>query len=196
MHLSSQIRRFLALALFWASSAVAGPYAPAGDLLLRHDIQVLADHGVIAGPMTMWPIAWGPIIEDLKAADMSALPPAASDAVARVRQRANWESRTGEWTPNAKLGFADNRTRIRSFQNTPRGKFEFGVGAGYVGDWYSLDLAVQATDAGDDDDIRFDDVMIGVVAGNWSVSASTQQRWWGPSWDGSLILSNNARPMP
>ena len=38
--------------------------------------------------------------------------------------------------------------------------------------------------------------MIGVVLGNWSASASLQQRWWGPGWDGSLILSNNARPIP
>jgi hypothetical protein len=35
-----------------------------------------------------------------------------------------------------------------------------------------------------------------VVAGNWSIAASTEERWWGPSWDGSLILSNNARPIP
>ena len=38
--------------------------------------------------------------------------------------------------------------------------------------------------------------MIGVVAGNWSIAASTQDRWWGPGWDGSIILSNNARPIP
>jgi hypothetical protein len=38
--------------------------------------------------------------------------------------------------------------------------------------------------------------MIGAVVGNWSISANTLQRWWGPGWDGSIILSNNARPMP
>ena len=38
--------------------------------------------------------------------------------------------------------------------------------------------------------------MLGVVAGNWSIAASTQHRWWGPGWDGSVILSNNARPIP
>ena len=25
---------------------------------------------------------------------------------------------------------------------------------------------------------------------------SVTDRWWGPGWDGSLILSNNARPIP
>ena len=48
----------------------------------------------------------------------------------------------------------------------------------------------------DDKEFRADESMVGVVLGNWSVAASTQQRWWGPGWDGSLILGNNARPIP
>ena len=196
MRFPYQIRLILVMAILWAMPASAGPYSSAGDLLLRHDIQVLVDHGVIKGPTTMWPIAWGPILEDIKVTDASDLPPRVSDALIRVRDRGRWETRTHEWTVNAKAGFADNRTRIRSFQNTPRGKFEFGAGVGYTGDRFSMDLAFQAADGNDDDDIRLDDVMLGVVAGNWSISASTQQRWWGPGWDGSLILSNNARPMP
>ena len=48
----------------------------------------------------------------------------------------------------------------------------------------------------DSEEFRADDSMIGVVIGNWSIAASTQQRWWGPGWDGSLILGNNARPIP
>jgi hypothetical protein len=27
-------------------------------------------------------------------------------------------------------------------------------------------------------------------------AAGFMQRWWGPGWDGSLILSSNARPIP
>ena len=32
--------------------------------------------------------------------------------------------------------------------------------------------------------------------GNWLISANTLDRWWGPAHESSLILSNNARPMP
>jgi len=32
--------------------------------------------------------------------------------------------------------------------------------------------------------------------GNWSLSAGYLDRWWGPGWEGSLILSDNARPVP
>jgi hypothetical protein len=35
-----------------------------------------------------------------------------------------------------------------------------------------------------------------VQLGNWLLSANTLDRWWGPAHESSLILSNNARPMP
>ncbi len=180
-----------------ASTAFAGPYMPAGDLALRHDIQVLADAGVIKGPTSTWPLAWGPILADLADVDATSLSPAVADALARVQDRADWETRTNELTFNAKVGGADNATRIRSFQNSPRGKIEVGVGASWIDQWFTADVNVQGVDSGqDDDEFRVDDSLIGVVLGNWSVAASTQQRWWGPGWDGSLILGNNARPFP
>jgi hypothetical protein len=32
--------------------------------------------------------------------------------------------------------------------------------------------------------------------GNWAVSAGAVDKWWGPGWNNSLILSHNARPIP
>jgi hypothetical protein len=189
-------RLALLLALV-ASTASAGPYIPAGDLALRHDIQVLADAGVIKGPTSTWPLAWGPILDDLASADATNLSLAAGDALARLHARANWETRTNELTFNARVGGSDNATPIRSFQNTPRGKAEVSVGASWVDEWFSVELNMQGVDSDqDDDEFRVDDTLIGVVLGNWSIAASTQQRWWGPGWDGSLILGNNARPIP
>ena len=197
MQILAQIRLALVLVFCSFASATAGPYIPAGDLLLRHDIQVLADAGVIKGPTTTWPLAWGPILHDIRDADALKLKPVVAVALDRVRDRASWETRSRELTFNAKVGVADNATRIRSFQNTPRGKVEVAAGAGWIDDWFSLELNVQGVDSDQDsDEVRADESLIGVVVGNWSVAASTQQRWWGPSWDGSLILSNNARPIP
>lgn len=189
--------RTVLLLLLAASSAFAGPYIPAGDLLLRHDIQQLADSGIIKGPTSTWPLAWGPILNDLSEADGMNLPSGVADALTRVRDRANWETRTKELTFDTKLGAADNATRIRSFQNTPRGKIEVSAGAGWIDEWFSIDLNLQGVDSDQDgDEFRADDSLIGAVVGNWSVSASTQQRWWGPGWDGSLILGDNSRPFP
>ncbi len=185
------------LACIPLSVTLAGPYIPAGDLLLRHDIQRLADAGVITGPVTTWPLAWGPIIADLSAADASQVDPAVAASLVRVRDRANWETQSGELTFKARVGIADNVTRIRSFQNTPRGKAEVSAGVGWIGEWFNIELNGQGVDSDQDsEEGRLDNSMLGVVVGNWSIAASTQERWWGPGWDGSLILSNNARPIP
>ena len=169
------MRRTFALLILIASPTFAGPYIPAGDLMLRHDIQRLADHGIIKGPTSTWPLAWGPILDDIRTADAVDLPPDVADALARVSQRADWETRTTELTFNAKAGVADNATRIRSFQNSPRGKIEVGGGVGWTDDWFSVDLNLQGTDSDQDsEELRADDSMIGVVVGNWSIAASTQ----------------------
>jgi hypothetical protein len=177
--------------------AWAGPNIAAGDLALRHDIQRLADAGVLRGPTTTWPLAWGPILDDLQGADAAELQPAVVSSLTRVRARAQRETGSHRLSLNANVSAAENPTRIRSFQDTPRGEIEVSAGMGWIDDWFSLELNVQGVDSDQDgDEVRVDDSMLGVVLGNWSVSASTQQRWWGPGWDGSLILSNNARPIP
>jgi hypothetical protein len=51
-------------------------------------------------------------------------------------------------------------------------------------------------DPADGDEIRADGSHATVQWGNWLLSANTLDRWWGPGHEGSLILSNNARPMP
>ena len=42
------------LLLLFVSPVLAGPDIPAGDLALRHDIQRLADSGVVTGTITTW----------------------------------------------------------------------------------------------------------------------------------------------
>ena len=191
------MRHWLLVLCCFGASVWAGPYIPPGDLALRHDIQRLADHGVIKGTVTTWPLAWGPILSDIEQADITKLPADLVDAIVRLKQRASWATRTDELTFNAEVSLSDNATRVRSFQDTPRGRAEVSAGASWIGEWLNVDLNVQYVDsAQDDDDFRLDNSMVGVAIGNWSIAASTTERWWGPGWDGSLILSNNARPIP
>ncbi len=187
----------LLLSCLTFSAALAGPYIPSGDIGLRHDIQRLADAGLIKGPTTTWPLAWGPILYDLRQADAATLALSLRDSMLRVMERGNWETRSNQLVFSATAAIAENPTRIRGFRNTPRGKAELSAGAAWTGDWYNVELNVQAVDSDQDSKaVRADGSFLGVAVGNWSVAATTQQRWWGPGWDGSMILSNNARPMP
>ncbi len=189
---------WLLCALCAVAPAEAGPAMAAGDSQLRHDVQLLADHGLLPGPVTTWPLAWGPVLEALREVDPRApvsLPVAT--AVARLKQRARWETRLGELTFSAAAGVAEKPMRIRGFENTPRETVEVGGGLSWTGDVVAVALQGQVVDrVRGGTDARLDGSLIGLALGNWSLSVNTLDRWWGPGWDGSLILSNNARPMP
>ncbi|WP_315971921.1 capsule assembly Wzi family protein [Marinobacter sp. F3R11] len=53
-----------------------------------------------------------------------------------------------------------------------------------------------AYNADDDENVRFDGSYLAATTGNWVFGAGAIDRWWGPGWQSSLILSSNARPMP
>jgi len=199
--MTSIFRKHCAIALFalaFPAASLAGPFIQPGDLTLRHDIQLLADYGVITGPTSTWPLAWGPIAADVLRADSSgSFPESVQMALVRVRARAEWEMHTDEYRFRANLSAAEDPTRIRGFQNTPRESAEVGGGFAWIGDRFSVDLNGQAVDSPrDGDDFRADYSSVALAIGNFSISANTLDRWWGPSWDGSLILSSNARPIP
>ena len=170
-----------------------------GDMALRSDIQRLADYGVIKGPVTTWPLAWGPIVADIQNVErIDELPRDVIDAITRVKARSKWEMRTGEVTFNTSVSGAEEPTRIRSFQNTPRESAELSAGLSYTGDRFSVSLNGQSVDSpADGKDFRADGSMIGVVLGNYSFTVNTLDRWWGPGWDGSLTMElSNVSNLP
>ncbi len=187
------------LGLLLPASAFAAPQAQPGDIGLRHDIQVLADYGAISGPVTTWPLSWDAVLMDLERirSEDVVLPNAVLPTFERVFARATWETGSRQHVFTAHVAAAEKPTQIRGFAGTPRERGEIGAGYSWFGDRLSIDLNVAYVDKPfDGEEVRADGSEIGVNLGNWMVAASTMDRWWGPGWDGSIILSNNARPIP
>ena len=87
--LAHRIGTFLLIAVI-PFTASAEPWAPPGDLVLRHDVQRLADAGIIQSPVTTWPITWATLDYDVSSASpalVASLSDAESQALARVRQQ-------------------------------------------------------------------------------------------------------------
>ncbi|MDH4073426.1 MAG: capsule assembly Wzi family protein [Gammaproteobacteria bacterium] len=190
---------FIALALLVSSTTLAAPLAAPGDVGLRHDIQVLADYGAISGPVTTWPLSWDAVLADLEKvkADNTVLPNAVIPTYDRILARAQREAARGEFGFSGGLAAAQDPVQIRGFANTPREEGEVGAGVSWFSQYVSIDLnATYADQPVDGEEFRADGSQLGLDFGNWSFAASTMDRWWGPGWDGSLILSNNARPIP
>lgn len=182
------------------SSAQAGPFADPDDLLLRHDVQFLVDTGVLKLSATTWPVSWPDVDAQLRALPVEALDAlnsAARAAVRRLRWQVAQESTNHELRTHATLSAINERQAIRTFNAQARERLETTAQLEWLGDVLAFRLrATHANNAVDQKDYRLDGSYLSVLLGNWALGGGQIDRWWGPGWDSSLILSTNARPIP
>lgn len=179
-----------------ATPARAEPWIVPGDLGLRHDIQLLADEGVLAAPVLAWPMARPEIeraVHGVSPEVAATLPKDLADALARLRNSVGDVDtvRQEGW-----MAVADP-DELRTFRGSPREAGESGLAASAGSDRWSgrLQVAVVA-DPSDGRALRLDGSYGSVRLGNVAVTAGLREQWWGPGWEGSLILGSNARPLP
>jgi hypothetical protein len=190
------LRANCAILMLLSLPAVAGSFAEPGDLLLRHDLELLNDAGATNLPLTSWPLSWRDISRGLSGIDSSALGAAERAAYERVSAELSRRS-DGEADVAYRASLAENPRVIRGFYDQPRDDAEAGAGISWSGERLSLKLqATVAADPFDGDELRPDGSYVALGLGNWLLSAGWQERWWGPGRAGSLILSTNARPAP
>ncbi len=187
----------LALLLAVPIAAVAEPFVAPGDMQLRHDLQLLNDNGEMNITLTAWPLSTADVQIAVKAIDAKSLSPAMFAAYQRTKDRIHYETASGKVFARYALSGSLDPRFVRAFEDTPRDEGEVNAAASWRGDRFSIKLsATAAANPFDGDDFRPDGTYVGVLLGNWMVSAGWQERWWGPGRDGSLILSTNARPAP
>jgi hypothetical protein len=176
----------------------ADPWLQPGNASLRHDIELLADAEIIKSPITTWPMSWPNIARDVMRKDIEANPdPQVEAALARVRQAARKAAAMGLSDRAYLLSANREPTPLRGFGDQPREEGELSVSTSWMhGRWALRVNGTAVTDPDDDQAFRLDGSYLGVGIGNFMVSAGSMERWFGPGWDGSLILSTNARPIP
>ncbi|MEO8016295.1 MAG: capsule assembly Wzi family protein [Pseudomonadota bacterium] len=179
------------------TTARADPWLAPGSDSLRSDIQLLADAYVLRGPTTTWPVSWPDIARDALAASVDGLDAATAAALLRVQRLARAASTPGFAGAGVRASASHEPVQLRGFADTPREEGEVALRAS----WFSNHLAanLQGALVADPDDrkkFRPDGTYLGVNVGNFMISAGYMERWWGPGWEGSLILSTNARPIP
>ncbi|MFP6854547.1 MAG: capsule assembly Wzi family protein, partial [Opitutales bacterium] len=189
---------------FFTCVLEGGPFAESGDPFLRHDLQLLRDNGFLEAPITTWPLSMGGLhaaLHDLQPGDD--LSAGARAALERTKLLLESEKQRGWSAVRWELSARSKRPILRSFLNTPREKQEAAVSSTWLGDRFAGGLTVRggfnrSRDwvGREDDAVRFDGSYLSTRLGNYSFSLDQLDRWWGPGWDGSLILSNNARPVP
>lgn len=194
------LRALVMLLLFPVSGlAIAqSHFLPTGDAALRADVDLLSREGVIGIPVNTWPIPAGDVRDAVGKVQVDTIAePALQFALLRVREKLAASQRQADWGLREVRASGGRPGLLRAYDTLAREEFELQSIGGVVTDRWSLELGATAVSSPEDGrHVRLDGSYLSVRLGNWLVSASQMSRWWGPGWDGGLILSTNARPMP
>lgn len=175
-----------------AANALGSPRIESDSITDRHDMTLLRDNGAIESAVLTWPwpVGRNELNEELRTKN-------AEVPRERIKELYNFESELGFRPTEASLSIASDTLPFRSFGSQPRGQFEASLSQSWLSEWFAGNISLTyADDPLDGDDLRLDGSYLAVALGNWSFGIDQVDRWWGPGWDGSLILSNNARPVP
>jgi len=170
----------------------ASPWAAVGDISLRNDVELLAHYGIISGPVNTWPMSWKQITRNFYKADSMELPIFIKRALVRVREKTPTEFNIG-----LRAQVTNNSTIVRGFENKARNDFDTSASIEYNGDSGTTIHIDGGYRAGDGENYsHLDGSYVSQDIDNWAIYAGAFDRWWGPGRESTLILSNNARPMP
>ncbi|MBY5961332.1 capsule assembly Wzi family protein [Marinobacter nauticus] len=179
-----------------AGQAVAAPWLEPGDPRARHAVQQLADRGHLNRTVTTWPMMWATVDSGLKEQGSAHTDVTVTSANAYLSFEQNYQA-AGGMRNDFTLAGTTETPFIRGFDGGPR---EAGEATARVElqaqNWAARASFTYALDPEDDESIRLDGSYLAGTAANWVLGAGAIDRWWGPGWSNSLILSTNARPMP
>ena len=174
-------------------SAIAEPWIDTSDIYLKANIQLLADTGHIITPVTTYPLMWHDIIRDLKNINQSNLSSNQKNAYHYINHQSKLAQKN-QTRIKAQTGIKNKR--FISFGETHSDKNSISVHSSVMSSNFAIKIAPSYThNPIDGEKTRFDESYIAAFMGNWVLSFGSQSRWYGPTWDTSLSLTNNARPI-
>lgn len=182
------------LSLSYFGNVTAEPWIDTSDIYLKANIQLLADSGIILTPVTTYPLMWHDIHRDIKGLNTSLLSDEQKNAYYYVKHQIKLAQQN---QVRIKAQTAVEDTRFTSFGDTYRDansvQVQTSTMIGNIASNVSLSYHPSADDK--DDKERWDNSYLAAFLGNWVIAAGKQDRWFGPTWDTSLSLTNNARPI-
>ncbi|MDV3503078.1 capsule assembly Wzi family protein [Marinobacter sp. M-5] len=183
------------IAAIHASSLHAAPWLEPGDVRARHALQKLADRGHFDRTTSTWPIMWSSVAKDIN-------PSVTTDAAATAGAMAYLRSEQREQFQDggrAELTLAGSSEQplVQGFGSGRQEEGQVRLDLQWQGAHWAVGLSPSVVaNPTDDEPYRYDGSYLAGTLGNWVLGAGAIDRWWGPGWQSSLILSNNARPVP
>lgn len=181
----------LVIGLF-SSHLYASPWVGTLDPQLHQDLVTLVEFEVVDAAATTYPVPWKGIADQILHVDQQTLPQVARNALVRLRHYLR-QQQSSDLRSFAELYAASDSHRFTSFDGEQAPSARFSQLTEYSHGAWSAQLALNVDSGGEK---HLDQSYIAYQVAGWTFSISALDQWWGPGQSSSLILSNNARPVP
>ncbi len=182
--------------LLSSTPLLAAPWVDTTDNYLRQSLQTLAQAGVITGPVNTYPLMWKNIVADLAVA---AEQPTQELRFALAHVRSALHASQHSYMAGIKLKASSDPSLFQSFGETYFEQGSATVFKEYLGDNWAAKTQLNyrnTEDGSTEQGLSYDGSYLALIAGNWVLALDQLPLWWGPGQQTSLLLSNNARPIP
>lgn len=184
-----------AITLFIVDASYATPWISAGDERTRHHLVSLVDSGAIDTPISTWPVMWASVKTALDQVDPKML--SAADLWSYQYLKHELRRQMQGWAFAKQFYVSNEDVPLTNFGSDAREEMEASISIDYNGYRTAARLNINHVhDPYDNKSLRFDGSYLSYLLGNWAIGVGSLDRWWGPGWHSSMILSNNARPTP
>ena len=186
------INVMLCSTIFLPAAKAALSVIESNETAVYQDVITLVEWGYIEAATTTFPLPWKGIKQQLAQLDIALLPASAALAVNRLQRFIDSQQQSAQ--PRSLSFYAANDTERFSTlatQHREQDRFNLRQQADWGG--WSGQLSISQASGGK---THFDQSYLSYTFDNWSLRVGAIDQWWGPAQSSSLILSNNARPIP
>lgn len=194
--ISSNFKTLILTILFVCTSSLclADPWISPGDYRTRHHVQSLSSSGKLKLPVSTWPLMWSGISKALDTVRIESL---TDEELWSYRYLKHELQKAKQAMSSGKRIYASSSyASLTNFGSHSREKTISSGWANITTDNLAFKVQGNLAESVDEDNYRFDGSFAALNLGNWVYGVGAIDRWWGPGWQNSLILSNNARPTP
>ena len=166
------VKSFFLVFLFYQpiDNLEAKPWMNPDDVLVKHDLQILSDSGLLDIPINTWPISWGDVAYNLRVDNISELSTETLLSLQRIRQRLI-EEEMGGISANAEIKISKNPDRIMTFLDPVNTKKYVATETSYMSENVAINLRFEKTEDGQ----VLDETYISLARGNYSMTIGSKK---------------------
>jgi len=178
--------------LVWAIRSWASPWIGTLEPQLHQDLQVLVEWGVLDASVSSYPVPWKGVANQLEKLQIQTLPSIPAISAQRLKHYLQAHKKQTGQSIISLYGATDD-SRFMEFNGVQAEKVKLNITKEFYAGRWAGQISANYERGGKS---HFDQSFIAYQFGDWNLRLGSLNQWWGPAQSSSLIMSNNARPVP